>query len=116
MAVVELQGSVPNQLLDEYDLVGIDPRGVGFSTPVKCDHILWNNRITTSVSGEEEYNTLVAHNKAVGESCRKLTGPLFDNLDTTNVARDFDAVRWALCEDEFNYIGLSYGTQVRYAN
>ena len=26
----------PSQLLQDYNLIGLDPRGVGYSTPIKC--------------------------------------------------------------------------------
>ena len=54
---------------------------------------------------------MVAHNKAVGESCLNLTGPLLQYMDTVSVAKDMEAVRLALGEEELNYLRISYGTQ-----
>src|SRR6266487_4429491 len=34
-----------------FDLIGMDPRGVGRSTPIKCDPQIWNERLSPSRSG-----------------------------------------------------------------
>ncbi|KAH6608076.1 tripeptidyl aminopeptidase [Trichoderma cornu-damae] len=102
------------ELLRDYHLVGLDPRGVGQSTPIRCNPKLWNERVPSMVQTQAEYTALVEHWKAVGESCKALTGPLFDHMDTVSVARDFDRVRRALGEDTLNLVGLSYGTQIGY--
>ncbi|RFU80056.1 tripeptidyl aminopeptidase [Trichoderma arundinaceum] len=102
------------ELLKDYHLIGLDPRGVGQSSPIKCSAKLWNIRVPTMVETEAEYKAMARHWKAVGHSCRMLTGPLFDHLDTTHVVRDFDFVRQAIGEEKFNLVGLSYGTQIAY--
>ena len=33
-------------LLKHFDLIGLDPRGIGISLPIKCDPGLWNERPT----------------------------------------------------------------------
>jgi len=55
---------------------------------------------------------MVAANKAFGASCANLTGPLFDHLDTTNVAKDVELVRVALNEGKLNFFAQSYGSQI----
>ncbi|KAF2145850.1 uncharacterized protein K452DRAFT_305792 [Aplosporella prunicola CBS 121167] len=99
---------------DSFDIVGFDPRGVGSSNPpVRCNTTLWNERVTLFPTNETEFEKMVAHNKALGESCFELTGPLFAHLDTTSVARDLEAVRQALDNGaKLNFLGLSYGTQI----
>jgi pimeloyl-ACP methyl ester carboxylesterase len=61
---------------------------------------------------EAEFERLVARNSAMSESCRLLTGPLFDQLDTVNVAKDLELVRQALNEGKLNLLGHSYGSQI----
>jgi pimeloyl-ACP methyl ester carboxylesterase len=101
-----------NSLVEHFDLVGIDPRGTGPSALIKCDPTLWNERVSLFPKTQAEFDKLIAHNKAVGESCLKLTGPLLGFVDTTSVVHDFEAVRLALGEDKMNYFGYSYGTQL----
>lgn len=43
-----------------------------------------------------------------------MTGTVLDHLDTENVARDFEQVRQAIGDDKFNYLGISYGSQIGY--
>jgi pimeloyl-ACP methyl ester carboxylesterase len=66
---------------------------------------------------EDEYNTLVARNKAFSESCRNMTGPVFDFVDTVSAAKDIEQLRVALNEGKLNFLGQSYGSQLgsRYA-
>jgi pimeloyl-ACP methyl ester carboxylesterase len=93
-----------------FDVVGFDPRGVGGSHPVLCDLDIEMEAVPPVPRNQAEFEQLAAHNKALGDSCRKLTGPLFDFLDTASVARDMDAIRAALGESKLNYYGVSYGT------
>ena len=54
---------------------------------------------------------MVAHNRALGESCLCLTGPLLGHIDSS-VARDLEAVRVALVKGKLKYLSLSYGGQL----
>lgn len=101
-----------SELLNQYDLIGLDPRGTGLSSPIICDQNIWNQRVPTTPKNEDEYKQLVAHNKAFSESCKKGTGPIFDFLDTTSAARDMESVRQALREDKLNFLGQSYGSKL----
>ncbi|KAG9235189.1 hypothetical protein BJ875DRAFT_483477 [Amylocarpus encephaloides] len=105
------------ELLAQYDLIGLDPRGTGLSNPMKCDPTIWNQRVSMTPQNEEEFNQLVENNKAFSESCRNLTGPIFDFMDTASAAKDMDMVRRALQEDKLNFLGQSYDSQLgsRYA-
>ncbi|WP_426562583.1 alpha/beta hydrolase [Angustibacter sp. McL0619] len=95
-----------------FDLIGLDPRGVGLSNPVKCDPAVFNARVSLFPKTEAGFRRLVAHNRAFGESCRRLTGPLLEHVDTLSAAKDIEALRQALGEGKLNYLGLSYGTQL----
>jgi pimeloyl-ACP methyl ester carboxylesterase len=95
-----------------FDLIGIDPRGVGLSSPVRCDPALLNERISLFPTDKAGFRRLVAHNRALGRSCRQLTGALLEHVDTVSAARDLEAVRRALGADKLNYLGLSYGSQL----
>lgn len=100
------------ELQEHFDLIGVDPRGVGTSTPVKCDPEIANRQQTLFPKSEEEWDNLLENNRAFAESCFNLTGPLFAHMDTTSVARDLEAVRVALGSEKLNWLGLSYGSQI----
>ncbi|KAI2626556.1 alpha/beta-hydrolase [Hypoxylon sp. NC1633] len=104
--------AVDQRILDSFDLIGLDPRGVGLSTPVRCDVAAYNRRVSSFPTTQAEYDDLVAYNKALGESCREKTGRLIDFVDTISAARDHEAVRVALGDEKVSLLGLSYGTQL----
>jgi pimeloyl-ACP methyl ester carboxylesterase len=97
---------------DHFDLIGLDPRGVGLSSPVRCDPALLNRPVSLFPTDEAGFQRLVARNQALGRSCRQLTGALLDHVDTVSVARDLEALRQALGDGKLNYLGLSYGSQL----
>lgn len=63
-------------------------------------------------NNEKEFDDMVTANKAFYASCANLIGPLFDNVDTTGVAKDFELVRLALGDEKLNLFAQSYGSQV----
>ncbi|MEV0144853.1 MULTISPECIES: alpha/beta hydrolase [unclassified Nonomuraea] len=106
------QYAVSDELLRRFDVVGIDPRGVGESSAVRCERPVHDPAVTQFPETFAQYRELVAHNRAVGLSCLSGTGPLLRQIDTTSVARDFDAVRAALGESKISFLGKSYGTML----
>ncbi|MFE0025892.1 alpha/beta hydrolase [Amycolatopsis sp. NPDC059021] len=101
----------PQELRDRFDIVGMDPRGVGESVPaIACEKPTLNPKISQFPRNRAEYDRLVAYNRDVGEGCRRATGPLIDHVDTISTARDVEAVRIALGVDKVTWLGLSYGT------
>ncbi|MBF6066153.1 alpha/beta fold hydrolase [Nocardia terpenica] len=103
----------PPELRARFDLVGLDPRGIGTSRPaVRCDPDLQNKLTDIFPADEAAYRAMVAANRAYGDSCRTRTGPLLDHVDTVAVARDLDVIRQRLDAGPLNYLGLSYGTEI----
>jgi pimeloyl-ACP methyl ester carboxylesterase len=101
----------PQELRDRFDIVGVDPRGVGESTPaIACEKPPMDPRVDQFPRNRQEFDRLTAYNREVGEGCRRATGPLIDHVDTISTARDFDAVRAALGERQVSWLGLSYGS------
>ena len=101
----------------QFDLVGFDPRGVGYSTPqLRCrsdaefDAYRSEPMADYSPAGvahiEEVYRTFA-------QSCLDNMGPQFlANIGTASAAQDLDAVRAALGEEQLSYLGFSYGTEL----
>src|SRR4051794_32442430 len=92
-----------------FDLIGVDPRGIGTSTPIRCDPAVINQPVSMFPATPDQFAQLEAYSRAVGDSCLRLTGPLLGHVDTKSVARDMEALRHALGEGKLNYLGLSYG-------
>ncbi|KAK2004412.1 alpha/beta-hydrolase [Colletotrichum falcatum] len=103
---------ISDAVRQRFDIIGMDPRGIGLSTPVKCDRNLFDPPREFDATTPEGFQKLFDYNKAVGDSCRAMTGPVFDNMDTIAVAKDMEAVRVAMGNEPMNYFGVSYGTQL----
>jgi pimeloyl-ACP methyl ester carboxylesterase len=101
----------PADLLDRFDIVGVDPRGIGDSVPaIACEQPTADPNATQFPRTPAEFDQLVAYNRDVAEGCRRATGPLIDHVDTVSTARDFEAVRIALGDKQVSWLGVSYGT------
>jgi pimeloyl-ACP methyl ester carboxylesterase len=106
------------ELAKRFDLIGIDARGFGESTPIHCPGTMFPADHTLFPRDEAEFRGFLRTNREFGRGCLEGTGPLLGHVDTVSVARDHEAVRVALGEPSFNWLGLSYGTQIgmQYAN
>jgi pimeloyl-ACP methyl ester carboxylesterase len=115
-AVVAVQASGAQlwdpALVERFDLIGLDPRGVGDSTPVRCDPAVYNRPVSRFPRTQAEFDRLSEWSSDFGASCLKLTGPLLAHVDTGSVARDLERLRQALGDGKLNFLGLSYGAHV----
>jgi pimeloyl-ACP methyl ester carboxylesterase len=93
-----------------FDIVGMDPRGVGASTPVLCSAEIVFQTPSRLPASPAEFDAQLAHNTRLREDCRARTGPLFDHVDMRSVVRDMDALRAALGDRKLTYYGVSYGS------
>jgi hypothetical protein len=83
LVVAVAGGAVKSEvLLASFDFIGLDPRGVGLSSQIKCDPEIFAERVSMFPKTQEEYDALVDKNKRLGASCRELTGPLMEHVDT----------------------------------
>jgi pimeloyl-ACP methyl ester carboxylesterase len=100
------------EMLESFDFIGVDPRGVGMSNPIRCNATIYNERASLFPKTQEEYDHMVDKYKRLGDSCLEQTGPLVNYMDTISAAKDMEAVRLALGGEKMNYLGFSYGTQL----
>ncbi|WP_165960399.1 alpha/beta hydrolase [Actinocrispum wychmicini] len=91
-----------------FDVLSLDPRGVGASNPVRCP---WTgDPVPAEPRTQADFARRVAANRAYTDACRRLTGPVYDFLDTASGVQDLEAIRAAVGEGKLNYYGHSYGT------
>jgi pimeloyl-ACP methyl ester carboxylesterase len=95
-----------------FDIVGMDPRGVGRSTPVLCSQDLVDAKPSPLVTSAREYAAVIDYNRRLAADCASRTGPVFAHVDTLSVVRDMDAVRTALGEEKISFYGASYGSLI----
>ena len=101
-----------DELRKRFDIVGVDPRGVGRSTPVLCSQDLVDAKPSPLIESEDQFAAMIDYNRRLAADCAARTGPVFDHVDTAGVVRDFEAVRVALGEKKINIYGASYGTLI----
>ncbi|MEV4149631.1 alpha/beta hydrolase [Amycolatopsis sp. NPDC049691] len=107
-------------LLERFDLVGFDPRGVGTSEPrltCRTDAEVDADRASDVESdmSPEGVKKQLAETTAYGAKCAEGTkyGKAFlANVGTRDVVRDLDVLRAALGDEKLTYLGYSYGTQI----
>lgn len=105
---------MPVSVLDRYDIIGMDPRGIGRSAPVSCGFTT-EQGILSNVPPYAENNADVTAQAAVARSIAEQcaahdTAGTMRYMTTANTARDLDRIRIALGEEKISYFGVSYGT------
>jgi pimeloyl-ACP methyl ester carboxylesterase len=121
-SAVEFAAAMADQLKDteitrHFDVVGFDPRGVSHSTPaLRCrtdaefDAYRKDPMVDYSPAGVAHIEQVY---KQLAQECLDRMGKGFlANVGTASVARDMDMVRQALGDDQINYLGYSYGTEL----
>ena len=103
------------ELLERFDLIGVDPRGTNGSTPLRCfsslkvaQQKLAGQLATPLPTTAPEKAAAVRSARATARACSRQ--PIAAAMSTAEVARDMDVVRRALGEPAINYYGESYGS------
>ncbi len=106
-----------SDITDRFDVIGWDPRGTGISDgAVDCiddseyDEYLSSADITPE--DESERQALVDLARRFAERCVERVGEPLLHVGTNNSARDMDAIRRALGEEQVSYFGFSYGSEL----
>ncbi|WP_160049328.1 alpha/beta fold hydrolase [Nocardiopsis sp. JB363] len=98
-------GSTP--LGQAYDVIGMDPRGLGASTWLDCEV---DPPVLDTHPTDEEIEQIFDQRRQYAESCDEAESDQRPHFTTANTARDMDVVRAVLGEERIDYIGASYGT------
>ncbi|OQR65349.1 alpha/beta hydrolase [Streptomyces maremycinicus] len=100
-------------LTDGYDVVTLDPRGVGRSSPVSCgDGVDSGLASLDDESAVTDPHALLDRLKRVATDCAEHSGPVLPHIGTVEAAQDLDVLRAALDDKKLNYLGFSYGTRL----
>jgi pimeloyl-ACP methyl ester carboxylesterase len=101
----------PQSVLDAYDLIGFDPRGVGRSAPVTCGLTPeQSSQAFPQLEQEHSFDATATFARNVAASCAGTMGNTLPFITTANTARDMDRIRVALGEAKISYFAYSYGT------
>lgn len=94
-----------------FDIVAMDPRGVGDSSVAAC----WSITPEPDVPADGDRSPAqariaIAHDTYERTACAKTGRPIIDHMSTGDVARDLDLMRRAVGDEKLTYYGVSYGT------
>ena len=117
--------AVPRKIRDRFDIVGIDPRGVGGSTPVRCftsqaERARVEGPLTAApfpVTAAAQ-RTWISAARDLGRACSANARPVASAMSTAEDARDMDVLRRAVGDRKLTYFGVSFGSYLGlvYAN
>jgi pimeloyl-ACP methyl ester carboxylesterase len=99
--------------LDNYDLIGFDPRGVDRSGGIHCVTDEFEDKhlyIDQSPDTPEEQALKDEAETGFVDGCVQKYGDTLRFYSTANTAHDMDAIRSALGDDQISFLGGSYGT------
>ncbi|MGW3185107.1 alpha/beta fold hydrolase [Kitasatospora sp. NPDC001119] len=92
-----------------YDVIGMDPRFTGRSTPLDCG-LPSGPGLLSAGPDRAGFDRQTARARDVADRCRATNADVLPHVTTRNTARDIDVVRGALGERRISYLGYSYGT------
>ena len=103
-------GSFPDELLDRFDLVSFDPRGVGRSAPIRCRELPEPEADPLpDPTTEAGYRQALHLAREQSDACLAALGDRSRSFDTDATARDLDLLRSAVGDRSLTYLGFSYG-------
>ncbi|MCR6489375.1 alpha/beta hydrolase [Amycolatopsis sp. OK19-0408] len=91
-----------------HDLVGFDPRGVGYSADLPCQ--MESPEPDPGVPDRDKAREAAERIAKANRECVDAHPAFVRNLTTPTIARDMDRIREALGEDKIGYYGVSWGT------
>ena len=101
------------ELVERFDIVGFDPRGVKASEPkFECGEPGEQLDLRRSIDPPADTPDEIAAGEAAARLCIESMGPVGGLLHTAYVARDMDEIRKALGVEQVSYLGFSYGSAV----
>jgi pimeloyl-ACP methyl ester carboxylesterase len=103
---------LPDALLDRFDLVGFDPRGVGRSQPITCEHRAPARPTFPDLLTDDGFRRTAQEIRTFADECASSLGASASLFSTTATATDIDHIRAALDQPTLTYIGWSYGAKL----
>ncbi|MEV6906015.1 alpha/beta hydrolase [Amycolatopsis sp. NPDC051071] len=107
---------LPHSVLDSYDVIGFDPRGLGHSTPVTCDLTPEQQavgNVPPYARNAADVTKRAEQSKAIARQCAtSKTSWMLPHISTADTARDMDSIRAALGEEKISFAGYSWGTHL----
>lgn len=111
--VRSIDDTLPAELRDRFDIVGVDPRGSGRSDAVDCGYDMAKfYALDFSPDDQAERDALIAGVREYVDACVAANGDYLRHVSTADTVRDLEKVRVALGEEKLTFLGYSYGTYI----
>ncbi|RKT57560.1 alpha/beta fold hydrolase [Saccharothrix australiensis] len=106
---LDIRQKLSPEVRARFDLIGMDPRGVGRSSPLDCG---WKVGPALRSAGFDRagFDRVVAFQQDLARQCVEREGDRLKHVNTRATAHDLDVVRGALGERKAGYMSWSYGT------
>ncbi len=106
---------LPDAILDRFDIVGFDPRGIGLSSPIQCINDKEKDaelNLPADPISNAQWQAEIADATKVAQDCYTAYGSDLTYYSTAETARDMEALRAKLGDPKLTYLGYSYGTLI----
>lgn len=108
-----LDSALAPEIMQNFDLIGWDPRGVGLSDPLECesnadlDVMMADSSDMTTTAGFDKRKQL---SQQFDDACKAKYGDKLGFYNTVNTVHDMERIRQAVGDSKMNFLGFSYGT------
>ncbi|GAA5143024.1 alpha/beta hydrolase [Nocardioides marinquilinus] len=110
-AILDFASALGPRVRARFDVVGVDPRGVGGSGITACSgKVGFPPRLAQYPLNREQATSRIRFDDRVRRACAQKRTPLVDHASTADVARDMDLIRRAVGDPKLTYYGVSYGS------
>ncbi|MEV7190291.1 alpha/beta hydrolase [Streptomyces sp. NPDC093510] len=105
----QLRAKMTPKVAAAYDVIGMDTRGLGESSPLDCglDSLSW---FRGAGFDRASFDRVAKKSADDASKCDAKYGDRLAHYSTRNIARDVDVIRGALGERRTSWFGQSYGT------
>jgi pimeloyl-ACP methyl ester carboxylesterase len=108
----DLVSLLTDRLLDQFDVIAFDPRGVGHSQPIRCQHQDSGRPTFPDLLSPAGYDRAASEMRQYTDECVTALGAKASLFSTTATAVDIDRIRAALDQPTLTYLGWSYGAKL----
>ena len=100
---------LPAAILDRFDIIGFDPRGIGLSSPIQC---ITNKQkdaelnLPADPTTDAQWQESIADVTTIANECYTEYGSDLTYYSTAETARDVEALRAKLGDSKLTFLGL----------
>jgi len=106
---------LPDAILQRFDIIGFDPRGIGQSDPLRCIPTKQKDAELNEPADpttDAAWQQSIAETTLIARECYTAYSSDLTYYSTTETVRDMEALRAKLGDAKLTYLGYSYGTLI----